>query len=323
MNAIEVIGLGAMNMDLLYRVERILSDGEAAVEEFRACPGGSAANTIYALAKLGVQTGFVSALGDDEAGRVLLEDFQSVGVDISQITIKKGARTGSVLGLTDKEGNRALYVLPGANSLLTEQDVDLEYLNRAKLIHLSSLVDDTQFDLQKRLLGNLSPQSKVSFAPGALYAAKGLDALTPLLKRTDILFLNRDEVQKLTGEELGAGAHRCLERGCQTVVVTLGKGMATEGHGHRAICYIATADQSYLVEAQAIQEQENEETTGAGDAFAAGFLYGILRGKELEECGHVGDIMARFSIGSIGARTGLPSLAQLSQTYEKLRGRSP
>ena len=321
MSAIEVVGLGAMNMDLLYRVGHILTDGEAAVEEFRMSPGGSAANTIYALAKLGVRAGFVGAVGDDEAGRTLLEDFQSVDVHASQITIKKEARTGSVLGLTDRQGNRALYVLPGANSLLAEQDLDLEYLNQAKLIHLSSFVADQQFELQKRLLANLSSQPKVSFAPGALYAAKGLEDLTPFLKRTNILFLNRDEVQKLTGGDFEAGAQSCLESGCQTVVVTLGKGTDIERHGRRAICYIATPDHSYLVEAPMVPGSGTEETTGAGDAFAAGFLYGILREKELDGCVHLGDIVAHFSIGQIGARAGLPSLVQLSQTYEKLRGR--
>ncbi len=322
MNAIDVVGLGAMNMDLLYRVERLLTDGETPVEEFRMCPGGSAANTIYALAKLGVQTGFVGAVGDDEAGRTLLADFQSVGLDTSQIAIKKEARTGSALALTDRQGNRALYVMPGANSLLAEQDLDLEYLNQANLIHFSSFVDDRQFDVQKRVLGNLSPQPKVSFAPGALYAAKGLEALAPFVKRTHILFLNRDEVQKLTSEEFEAGARRCLERGCQIVVVTLGKGSDGESYGRRAICYIATPDRSYLIEAPRVEETEEIETTGAGDAFAAGFLYGILRGKELDQCAHVGDIVARFSIAQMGARAGLPTLSQLSQAYERPRGRS-
>ena len=319
MNGVEVVGLGAMNMDLLYRVELIFTDGEAAVEEFSICPGGSAANTIYALAKLGVSAGSVGAVGDDEAGKVLLEDLQSVGVDVSQMAIKQ-ARTGSVLGLTDRQGNRALYVSPAANSLLEEQDIALQYLDQAKLIHLSSFVDDKQFELQKNLLSQISPHPKVSFTPGALYAAKGLEALAPLMKRTDILFINQDEVEKLTGEEFRAGAQRCLERGCQTVVVTLGKGINIEGERHRLACHIATSDQSYLVEAPQIPEQESVETTGAGDAFAAGFLYGLLRGEGLKECGYLGDSVARFSIANIGARAGLPTLQQLSQIYQKLRG---
>ena len=93
MSNIEVIGMGAMNMDHLYQVERILSDGQAPVKNFQLLPGGSAANTIYALAKLGIKTGFIGAVGDDEIGHKLLEDFESVGVDTSHIAIKSGKTT--------------------------------------------------------------------------------------------------------------------------------------------------------------------------------------------------------------------------------------
>lgn len=85
MSNIEVVGLGALNIDYLYKVERILDDGEAVVDETKLSPGGSAANTIYGLAKLGVNTGFTGVVGDDAEGKMLLEDFQKAGVDISQI----------------------------------------------------------------------------------------------------------------------------------------------------------------------------------------------------------------------------------------------
>ena len=80
-NNIEVVGLGALNIDYLYQVERILDDGEAVIDEAKSSPGGSAANTIYGLAKLGVKAGFTGVVGDDAEGRVLLEDFQRAGVD--------------------------------------------------------------------------------------------------------------------------------------------------------------------------------------------------------------------------------------------------
>ena len=76
---IEVVGLGALNIDHIYQVERILDDGEAVVSESKSAPGGSAANTIYGLAKLGVNTGFIGVLGDDAEGRMLVQDFQKSG----------------------------------------------------------------------------------------------------------------------------------------------------------------------------------------------------------------------------------------------------
>ncbi len=109
--------LGALNIDHMYRVERILDDGEAVVNEAKLFPGGSAANTIYGLAKLGVNTGYTGVVGGDEEGKLLLQDFQRVGVDTSQIRVKSEVKTGSVLCISDRLGRHSLYVVPGANSL--------------------------------------------------------------------------------------------------------------------------------------------------------------------------------------------------------------
>ncbi|GAI55323.1 unnamed protein product, partial [marine sediment metagenome] len=101
-NNIEVVGLGALNIDYLYQVEHILEDGETVVSKAKSSPGGSAANTIYGLAKLGMKTGFIGVVGDDAEGKILLQDFQKVGVDTSQIRVKPGSKTGSVLCLSDR-----------------------------------------------------------------------------------------------------------------------------------------------------------------------------------------------------------------------------
>ena len=91
MSNIEVVGLGALNIDHIYKLEHILDDGEAVVEEAASSPGGSAANTIYGLARLGITTGFTGVIGDDAEGEIMLHDFQKVGVDTSQIRLKHGA----------------------------------------------------------------------------------------------------------------------------------------------------------------------------------------------------------------------------------------
>jgi ribokinase len=317
MGAIEVIGFGAMNIDRLYRVQRVLVDGEAPIMQQTLCPGGSAANTIYGLAKLGIKTGFIGAIGDDDEGKLLLDDFQSLGVDVSQIKIKSEAATGSVLCLTDKRGRRALYVSPGANSLLTWEDIDFRYLNQARVIHLSSFVADEQFHLQHQVLSAISSSVMVSLAPGALYAHRGWDALAPLLRRAFILFINQHEMRALTGEEFKAGARRCLEQGCGIVVVTLGKGI---DKGKPIACYINDGAEEYSIEAQQYKRQAIVDTTGAGDAFATGFLYGLLKGKNLRECGLLGQVVARLAISKMGARAGFPTLQQLARRHEELSG---
>ena len=324
MSNIEVIGLGALNMDYLYKVERILDDGEAVVSKSILSPGGSAANTIYGLAKLGTSTGFAGAVGDDAEGKIMLEDFQKVGVDISQIRVKHGVKTGSVLCLSDRLSRRSLYVVPGANSLLTADDLDLDYINQAKILHVSSFADDRQFKILLELIERLDLSTKVSFAPGALFAIKGLKALTSILDRTYVLFVNKDEIQQLTGKDVISGAENCLRQGCRTVVVTLGRGARLElgkGVGHRTVTatgYIRDIENEYVIEPSDQNKVPATDTTGAGDAFASGFLYGLLKGKGLQECGFLGNIVARFSIAKLGTRQGFPTFNELAQRYQKL-----
>jgi ribokinase len=309
-----VVGLGALNTDHIYKVERILGDGETVVLDSSSFPGGSAANTIYGLAKLGVSTGFCGAVGDDDEGKLLLRDFQKVGVDTSKIKVKREAKSGLVLCLSDRTGGRSLYVLPGANSQLTLADLDTAYINRASMLHLSSFADDKQFEVVLKLVAKLSPSIRLSFAPGALYAVKGRKALAPILKRTEILFLNQGEMRQLTGKDVVSGAEICLKLGCRIVVITLGKGGKIKKT--TAASYIRDSRNEYLIRPQDLGA--STDTTGAGDAFAAGFIYGLLKGKGLEECGRLGDIVAGFCISKIGAREGLPTQDELSQRYHQL-----
>ena len=324
MDSIRVVGFGAMNLDALYQVQSVLADNETTIKEHQLLPGGSAANTIYGLAKLGISTSFIGAVGTDKEGELLLQDLREVGVDASQIKVKEHAKTGSVLGLTDSHGNRALYVAAGANSLLAREDISLEHIEQAELIHLSSFADDLQFELQKWVVSNLPQSVKISFTPGALYAIKGLKALAPLLSKTYLLFLNQNELCQLTGEDVPVGAESCLKQGCHIVAVTLGKGTKLEigkGASHRtviAVCYIRDSHNEYVIESDSQNIVSEVDTTGAGDAFATGFLYGLLKGKNREECGRIGNIVARFSITKVGARQGLPTLIELSRRYQEL-----
>ena len=324
MSNIEITGLGALNIDHLYKVERILDDGETVVSEAKSSPGGSAANTIYGLAKLGVNAGFTGVVGDDAEGKILIQDFQKAGVDTSQIRVKPRVKTGSVVCLSDRLGRRSLYVTPGANNLLTMDDLDLTYINQARMLHLSSFADDRQFKILLELMDRLDLSTKLSFAPGALYAKKGLKALAPILSRTHILFINRNEIKQLTGEDIINGAESCLKQGCSIIVVTLGKGISLElgkGISHKTVIatgYIRDAKTEHAIQSSNQDVVSQADTTGAGDAFATGFLYGLLRGKGLEECGRLGDIVARFSITKLGTRQGFPTRNQLAQRYREL-----
>lgn len=301
---VDVIGFGALNFDRLFKVEKLAKgDSEVHITDQAGTPGGSAANTIFALGKLGVDCGFVGAVGKDYEGERLLDDFKKVGVETSRIAVFEEERTGMVIGFVDKDGERALYVSPGANMGITDEMIDLEYFKSGKIVHMSSFVGDGQFDLQNDVIQALAGKVKISLCPGALYVNRGLENIRSMLESSDIVFLNKVELESLTGKDYQSGSRELLEMGCGLVAVTLG----SEGS------YIADADGFCMVP---IEPKKAVDTTGAGDSFAAGFLYGVLLGKTKEECGVIGNIVASRCIESIGARTSLPTAEELQSSKD-------
>jgi ribokinase len=297
----DFVGMGALNLDRLYKVEKIAEgDEEIAIQEAREEPGGSAANTIFALGKLGMSTGFIGAIGNDDEAKVVLGSLKSVECDTSQIKIKADARTGLVIGIVDSKGERALYIAAGANNLLLENDIDYGYLDQVDFLHISSFVSDAQLDVQKKIVEKLKPETKLSFAPGSLYVKKGLSELEPIIKRANVLFLNESEARILTGKDYEEASEFLIGYGCKIVAVTLKE----EG------CYVTDGTLKEHVEAIKTQVKD---TTGAGDAFCAGFLFGHSQDMELKECGRLGNFVAARCIMKIGARSGLPEPSELEE----------
>ena len=195
-------------------------------------------------------------------------------------------------------------------------DLDMDYINQAEILHISAFVDDAQLEMILGLVAKLDSSVKISFSPGELYTTRGIETLTPILAKTHVLFINQKEIKQLTRQDIKAGAEVCLNMGCHIIVVTLGQGASYKTR--MATSYIRTADKVYVVEPSDKSIISASDTIGAGDAFATGFLYGRLKGKGLKECGRMGDIVARFSITKTGARQGLPTLNELSQRYREI-----
>jgi len=296
----DVVCFGALNTDRLYKVDRIAKEGEERIiTDFREAPGGSAANTAAGLARLGVKTGFIGKVANDLEGQLLLEDFRREGVNIDGIIVSGDGRSGVVMGYVDERGERALYVDPGVNNSLGFEEIDLEYAGSTRFLHLTSFVGDKPFIAQKRLVEALSGKGvKVSFDPGDIYARKGLAALKPIMERCFIVFPNENELRLLTGEGYENGSKALIKLGVSIVAVKLG------GMG----CYVTDGEESHLIEPYKV---EVVDTTGAGDAFCTGFLYGLINNKGLRECGKLGNFVASRCITKIGARKGLPKLSDL------------
>ena len=300
MNKFDVIGFGALNVDKLFKVDKIAAaEEESFVSDYVEACGGSAANTIVGLARLGCKVGFIGKVGDDTEGRLLLQDFKKEGVDTSGIKIVKKRRSGKAIGFVDKEGQRALYIDPGVNDTIRLDDVDINYASETEFLHLTSFVGEASFQTQTRLLGKLHKKVKISFDPGVFYARIGMERLKPIVDKSFVMMPNSEELELLTGKsDYKAGAEFLIKRGVRVLAVKLG----SKG------CYVTDGKEKYLVKPFKVKVVD---TTGAGDAFDAGFLYGLLSRKDLYECAKTGNFIASGCIMAMGARTSLPSLKDL------------
>ncbi len=296
---LDVIGFGALNVDKFYHVTKIAHEGEeSSIIEVSESAGGSAANTIVGLARLKVNTGFIGKVADDREGQLLLDDFRREGVNTKGIILAKKGNSGTVSAFIDKRGERALYVHPSVNDSLTFEEIDLAYAGQTEFMHLTSF-HEKPFEAQRHLVEKVA-DVKISLDPGEIYARKGLASLRSIIKRCNVVMPSENEVRLLTGEGWKEGAKQLLEEGAEIVAVKLGQ----KG------CYVTDGRQSHLIPSVKVRVVD---TTGAGDAFCAGFLYGLIAKKDLFECGRLGNFVASRCIGKVGARTGLPLASELEE----------
>jgi ribokinase len=295
MSRFDVVGFGALNVDKLFKVNRLAkAEEESFTEDYAEACGGSAANTAVGLARLGCKVGFIGKVGCDREGDLLIQDFCSEGVNTAGVVRAEQGKSGSVLGFVDKKGARALYINSGVNDTIAFEEVKIGYASQAQFLHLTSFVGEKSLQTQKKLLDAIPDSTKVSFDPGALYARKGFANLEPIIRKTYVLMPNAIELTFLTGEiNYRKSADLMVGRGVKIVAVKLG------GDG----CYVTDGRERHLIEAFNVKVVD---TTGAGDAFCAGFLYGLLKNKSLYECGRLGNFVASRCVMKMGARAGLP-----------------
>jgi sugar/nucleoside kinase (ribokinase family) len=304
-----IIGFGALNLDLIFEVEDFklislegsrLDPGEerfGSEEEFQTLleqlkrfgilksksGGGSAANTIAALAYMGFPTKFFGKVGGDEEGDFLLENLKPVQIDL----ICRGQRSGVCLVVLDRHQDRFLFVRGNANSTLTAEEIHFDALKDIFWVHLTSFIGESPFEAQKVLLNRLDPSVKVSMDPGEIYAKEGLDKICPLIQRCTLLFLTEREVGLLTKQDLQAGVISLMEMGPSILVCKRG----SRGS------HIFTEQGDFEVPPVQVEVVDN---TGAGDVYNAGFLAGLFLGRSLEESALFATVVAAKSLTGYG-----------------------
>lgn len=301
--SLDIVGWGALNVDRLCNVHEFApTDGETFIyNESKTC-GGSASNTIIATAKLGLNSGYIGKIGLDSNGQMMKEYLMKNNVNTDHLIEAEG-ETGEVIGFVDGEGNRKLYVTPKINDKIYNEDINRDYILDSKLLHLTSFVglneDDPSIQTQFEILEEISSKVTVSFDPGMLYVNRGKEFMDRLISLTDILLINETELMITTREDSFESA---VEKVAPLVDLLVVK-RSTKGS------FIKKGDEEYDI---GIFKVETVDTTGAGDAYNAGFLYGYLKGYSLEESGIIGSYIAAASTTKTGATEAIPCIDDIN-----------
>ncbi len=266
-------------------------DGEAKTSRFNFGGGGSAANVAVGASRLGVKSGFIGSLGFDTFGKALLAELESEGVDVTHVKIDPTIESGLTFIVINKRGQVMMFGYTGASDKLFPSDLDKDYISSAEHLHITGLSFDTT--LQASKIGKKSG-TVVSFDPGRLMSKVKFKKISQILEHVDQILLNHEEAKNLTGKDnYEISAKILLQKGPKIVIIKRGsKGV-----------FAMTAKNKFNTPAYPVNVLD---TTGAGDAFSAGFITAKLEGKSLEDSIKFANATASLKIKKIGARS-LPS----------------
>ena len=267
--------------------------------------GGSAANTIAGLASLGGRGAYVGKLRDDELGAIFAHDLKSIGVAFKTPPLTSGPPTARCLILVTPDAQRTMNTFLGACVELGPEDIDPELISAAQVTYLEGYLFDPPrameaFRKAAELAHKAGRKVALSLSDPFCVGRHRADFLELVDKHVDVLFANEHEIASLYQTEHFELAAEAVRGHCEIAVLTRserGSSIVTA----KAMLHVAPAPVARVV-----------DSTGAGDLYAAGFLYGLTHGRDLETCGKLGSLCAGEVIGHFGARpeTSLKILAK-------------
>lgn len=287
---------------------------------YEKCPGGAPANVAAGLAKFGINSTFVGKVGTDVLGTFLRRTLQGHGVDVSRMIMSSEAKTGLTFVTLGQDGERDFdfYIQPSADQLLRKEELHEDIFKGQNLLHIGSIslirepvrgatYEAVRLAKEAGLKLSLDPNVRLTLWEDAEQVRQ---TITDLLPKVDILKLSEEELSLLTGcKDIERGVDRLRHYGISLIFVTLG----AEGS------VVFSKEGSLRVSAIKV---DAVDTTGAGDAYVSGLLYGINRlerdiseitEKEMAEIARFASISGGLAASKKGAMTALPGLKEVNR----------
>ncbi len=315
MRSFDVLGIGNAIVDILSYCEHdflaqegLLPGSMTLINEDRAaalyaalpqateCSGGSAANTLAALASLGSSCAFIGKVRNDQLGAIFRHDMQGVGVEFSTAGAESGPSTARCLVFVTPGGQRTMATYLGACSGVREQDIDPALINRSGILYIEGYLWD-------ELHAKAAIRKAVALARGARRTIAMTLSDTFCVERhraefkelirdsVDILFANESELLSLTETKDIDAAAQAVQGLCKVIAVTRSEKGAV----------VVTKDK--ITPVPTVPVVQVLDTTGAGDLFAAGFLYGYTKQWDHTASARLGNACAGKIIQQLGARS--------------------
>jgi sugar/nucleoside kinase (ribokinase family) len=304
---VDVVCLGILVADVIARpVDRLPQAGTlAAVESISLHGGGCALNTGSALTHLGLRTAVVGKVGSDPFGAFVRDLLERRGVDAESVHTDPAVATAATVVLVDSGGERTFLHVPGANAALRAEELG-EELYRGRALHLAGalVLDALDGEPAAALLAEARRRGLHTSLDTVYDPAGHWERVLPSLPHCRLVTPGLAEAQAITGEaEPGRAARRLRELGASEVAVTLGP----DG------CYVSSEQFEGHVPGIPVQ---TVDSTGAGDAFAAGLLYARLAGWPLERAARFANAAGALATTAVGAFEGVGDLAATLQLAE-------
>ncbi len=321
----DVLGIGNAIFDVLVQTDEgflahhgMTKGGMALIDEARAASiyadmgpsvqmsGGSAANTIVGIASLGARAAYVGKVKDDQIGRLYSHDIRAANVAFATAPAARGPATGCSYILVTPDGERTMNTYLGAAQELTSGDIDPAEIAASSIVYLEGYLWDPKsakdaFLKAAKIAHDAKRQVALTLSDAFCvdrYRGEFLDLMSS--GTVDLIFANEAELHSLyQTSDFGTALVQLRKDVALGVVTRSEKG-----------CVVATKDGVTAVPAFPVERLV--DTTGAGDLFAAGFLFGLVRGAGHENCGRLGALAAAEVIQHVGARPQL-SLKELAK----------
>ena len=303
-----VVCLGILVADVIARpVDRLPAAGTLELlEEITLHGGGCALNTATVLSRFGLRATVAGKVGSDAFGEFVLGLLAERGVDSSGVLRDEAAPTSSTVVLVDRGGERTFLHTPGANGALRADELDPTLLYAGRALHVAGALVLPLLDGEPvaRILAAARRRGILTSLDVVWDASGRWERAAAALPHVDLFTASAGEAAAISGEqEPEAAAAWLLHRGAGRVALKLG----ADG------CYVAGADGSEHVPAPRVDAADG---TGAGDAFAAGLLYGLLAGWPLARAARLANAAGALATTAVGATEGVRDLVQTMQLAE-------